>query len=147
MEDRKPITIERVKAALKEVSEIINQAGNVCLAEEQQELACQFRDILSAIRGPDEDDSHSLKRQTTAKIRWAIGIREGSGLDVSLGFGVRPTAHWSMDFNNPGGTCNSAHFADHIARAALSIEEIFGPDVWRGKEVPYDLERDEVKSS
>lgn len=80
----KPLTQEqkdknKAKRILKDIVEIFNTDVN-----HSSTVANNLWAVLSALRGPDNSD-YSLKQETTAKIRGAIGIKDVNriGIDVS----------------------------------------------------------------
>ena len=78
-----------------------------------------FKNIISAIRGPDfKGAAIGIKWNTTAKIRWIIGLRENSRLDVN------PEAlsnNWLVG-NQALMDAESPHFAYHIEDAIRGLE-------------------------
>ena len=68
-------TKAEIKQVLAEVVEIINESM-------ENSDAAEFRDLISALRGPD-NRNFELKQRTTAVIRHAIGVTGESGLDVN----------------------------------------------------------------
>jgi hypothetical protein len=67
------VTKKRALKAIAELVEIISVAAGF-----NEPNATAVRDIVSFLRGPDNEDAH-IKSETTAKVRSVIGIEEMSG--------------------------------------------------------------------
>ena len=115
----------RLQRVLKEVIDIFNEIDEETLggfsseAHEINKLTIGFKSIISGIRGPDfKINALTIKQQTTAKLRYAIGMRESSMLDVN------PEPFNWRDFERTQRELDdiSPHFAYHIKDAAIGIE-------------------------
>jgi len=93
----------RAKRLLKSLVEFINVGGN-------DDYSRAMWAILTALRGPD-DGNPGLKYQTTARLRYTIGLGPHNGFDVSKEPLVLPgdvvligsdhfRAHYSMAYNS-----------------------------------------------
>ena len=114
-----------LQRVLKEVIDIFNKVDEETIgyyateAHEINKLTIGFKSIISAIRGPDfKINALTIKQQTTAKLRYAIGMRESSMLDVN------PEPFNWRDFERTQRELDdtSPHFAYHIKDAAIGIE-------------------------
>jgi len=76
------VTKARARKALKELVEIINTI-NYNPVTPSARNASALREIVTSLRGPD-NDAYEIKKQTTARIRGAIGLLSPSGLHISL---------------------------------------------------------------
>ncbi len=98
------VTKARAQKALRELVAIIN-------CSDTNDYATAFRDIVTALRGPDSDD-WNVKMYTTAVIRRDIGLNETSRLIVAP-LGVTLILEKNQYSN---------HFADHICRAVAGLQ-------------------------
>jgi len=115
------VSAERCRKVLADVVAIIN-----CATDEATDSinAMYFRDILAALRGPDEAGTASLKNQTTAVIRHRIGLRYGSGLDNRPGFMLCVKERYKKTIAAGDITPFHYHFLSHVMRAAIGIEKL-----------------------
>lgn len=98
-------------AALKEVVRVLNYEGSA---------SADLWAILTALRGPDNEDDQ-LKKRTTTNIRGAIGLDGSPGR-----FRSAVVTHGPVKYQNPSMTENKvagcAHFAAHINSALWALE-------------------------
>jgi len=114
----------RVSAAKKtkvttkgEVRKLLTQIVKISSRGNHDHYARALWHVLTALRGPDSNDEF-LKRETTAKIRYAIGIR--------LGFACGPIVVEGIP-KLPRGlptTPEDNHFQDHVAFAIEALEKL-----------------------
>lgn len=97
---KKPVTAAHCRRVLKDVVGIINRASD------GDGVAASFRDVVTALRGPD-NELLWLKESTTAHIRHDIGIKPSSGLIIEKG---------AIRIPEPDSYI-SDHFVDHVVRA------------------------------
>lgn len=95
--------------------------------------AKQLWDVLTALRGPDSDSSQ-LKDLTTARIRGAIGLKDGNGggaivshdklfgSELNLGMFAGDGARFVTDLMNDHHA--QGHFAGHYRAALIALKEL-----------------------
>jgi len=89
-----------------------------------------FRDLITSLRGPDTSFVSGLKRETTARVRAAIGISHGSGLmtntDITAQFCAMENRIDVHDLLGKEPTPEERkkipyHFKSHIIRAVRAL--------------------------
>lgn len=113
------VTKARARKALKELVKIFNLAGKGSGYYEPNATA--FRNIVTALRGPDTDIIR-VKEETTEVIRRDIGVSgKTSGLCVA-----RPGIEIPIGYINK--SCyddkRPKHFVDHISRAVKGLHTL-----------------------
>lgn len=82
-------------------------------------------DIITALRGPDAEDSSELKKAFTGRVRAIVGITADN---KPRGLTVTPSpVGFSLD--DEATDCIDAHFAEHIRRAVTAILAIYDVDI------------------
>ena len=109
------VTKEEARKVISLVVDIINQVNTGGLGWDNPNYARDVREIISAIRGPDEDDAYRTKRMTTAVIRKLIGITENSNIDIAFPDDDLTLKNVTLDFQSEG------HFSYHIWRAKKAL--------------------------
>lgn len=119
---------------LKDVVEIINSSSDSLTSS-------NFCSIISAIRGPDIDTVGWVKSFTTNQIRWLIGLRDGSrvdisecstdyfkdiltGLDVETFISHKIKEAYHNYYNKDPKVVLSPHFNNHIAAAVTALASL-----------------------
>ena len=109
------VTKEEARKVISLVVDVINQVDTGGRGWENPNHARDVREIISAIRGPDGDDTYRIKCQTTAVIRTLIGITGNSHIDVAFPGKDLTLKNVTSDFSLQG------HFSDHIWRAKKAL--------------------------
>ncbi len=111
------VTKARARKALKELVEIFNLAGRA----HWEPNATAFRDVVTALRGPDTG-ARWVKGVTTEVIRRDIGINgKTSGLCVAELGPIVPSGYIDLsccDDDRP------LHFVSHISRAVKGLRTL-----------------------
>ncbi len=111
------VTKARARKALRELVEIFNLAGFAS----REPNATAFRDIVTALRGPDNDITR-VKEETTEVIRRDIGIsNKTSGLCVALPGCEIPLGYVHMSYYDDE---RPIHFVNHISRAVKGLHTL-----------------------
>ena len=127
-----------LQKVLKEVVEVFNQKAlkenpemTILELSEIARLNYAFNSIISAIRGPDFPSyNNKEKMNTTAKIRYMIGITSASQLDIN----PAPIT-WAQFFQlNSALIDKSYHFYRHILDALNGLEVLLNFDFTDNKE-------------
>lgn len=66
--------------------------------------------VLTALRGPDNENEHDLKEETTARIRNAVGLKPGVGNGASVSSYLPPVEDASIETWTVYGD------SDHVVR-------------------------------
>lgn len=97
----------------------------VFLNNRTREESRQLWDVLSALRGPDSDDSHMLKDVTTARLRGAIGLRQQSFAVVSYSEPIyKDVSGWDMSDSLKNSHNAQHHFAKHYSNAVQALKAL-----------------------
>lgn len=103
---------KQARKLLDEIVKFVNQAD--------AEAAEHLWNILTALRGPD-DDTFTVKAQTTERIRSIIGLRDGSTFTVGH---AKLTATALQERRS-----QHHHFNSHYRRAVKSIAALYRYDL------------------
>jgi hypothetical protein len=119
IKENKLLTPKYAWDLLQQVVEVMNQS---CNGAPDSHIAVAFRDVISGLRGPDQDDMNSsLKHRTTAAIRDAIGLTVTSGLTCIPRDLDTVRAEMIKAVRD---SIESDHFANHIVRAVGGIHKL-----------------------
>lgn len=109
----------KILRLLKEIASVVNCAHRSIPARD-------LRNVLAAIRGPD-NESVMLKQVTTSPLRYLIGLRDGCLLDVrtcdvTYFKHLRDSADIQKNMKKMGGIyIYDSHFIGHIERAITGL--------------------------
>lgn len=114
------ITKQLVRKTLKQVAEIINASEEPELRADhrQQANARAFRDVITFLRGPD-NEAYLLKQLTTARVRGTIGINRNSGLIATEGEAIHTVERIIAEMEDKTW---QVHHRSHYARAKRGLE-------------------------
>ena len=109
-----------IRTALKQVVDILNTGT------ENSKL---LWDILSALRGPDFENSYYIKDLTTGRIRAIIGLRSGNSRFVVSPRSLTPVQLQRRTFQALSKNGVPEHFRNHYDTAANAIRKLYGYDL------------------
>ena len=118
-----PVCTKTAKQQLKEIVDFLNE--NKLNAEGRR-----LWDVLTALRGPDSNDGN-LKRQTTARLRGAIGLQDNLTYFIS---NEKPE-YVNVEAAFKENPYFSFHFGEHF-NSALAAVRLFQRE---------DLQQDETQ--
>jgi hypothetical protein len=106
--NKKELTKKQAQTLLKNLVKGINQGGF---------YASHLWNVLSALRGPDKEDTLTVKLRSTVHIRSAIGLKTGINFVATPEF---PRLSYDE-------LCNkelNIHFSNHFTKAVLSLNKL-----------------------
>lgn len=110
---------KEAKAVLRKVVSVLNRGG---------QGSSDLWHILTALRGPDNDNTSGLKEAATARIRGFIGLKP---YNTSFGAIIQdtPLADYRRIQRDDYLSSANGHFRSHYNRAVASIQDLYGYDL------------------
>lgn len=116
----------RAKKLIEQIVEVLNEDNHIGedAGSENTSGGRALWDILTALRGPDGDDTR-LKDETTAKVRAAIGMKAGNAgaaiVSDKKPFPSTDSYDTSIHLKFLGSARNPNHFTRHYGLAVRAL--------------------------
>lgn len=118
--------MKKVDTSKRAVRTLLKQMVNILNTGDENSK--RLWDILSALRGPDADNTYTLKKRTTARVRAVIGLKNGDRFIINSK--LVPAEDVRFVLKNA-----TNHFQNHYQTAVEAIKILYGYDLETEKKI------------